>query len=171
VVRDHRVYELDVGLEVGQVPPAPGVTGRPGSPGAPGWTTAGPSWSGGPPPVHPARPSATSKTRIRLAGAELAVAAQVRPDQLNAQSQPLLTWPASFTLVRATFAQAERTGTLSRTTVARLARTIDLTERHADRSPRAAAALLRTAATQLDDEVAGQAELAAALDDLAGTLD
>jgi LVIVD repeat-containing protein len=106
-----------------------------------------------------------------LAEAELAVAAQVQFDRFNTQSQPELAWPASFTLVRAKLVQAVRTDTLSATMIERLERTINLAERQADRSnDRAAAALLRAAATQLDEEVARQAELAGALQDLAGTL-
>jgi hypothetical protein len=103
-----------------------------------------------------------------LAQAELDVAALVRFDEFNPQHQPQLSWPASFELVRAKYAQALRTGTLSDNTASRIAGMIDRAERFADGSQqRAAAAQLRSAATQLDLAVARQAELATALHDLA----
>jgi hypothetical protein len=103
--------------------------------------------------------------------AELAVAALVEFDQFNPQHQPLLIWPASFELVRAKFAQALRTDTMSPTTADRIERMIDLAEGFAGGPQHpAAAALLRAAATQLDSSVTRQAELADALDGLADEL-
>lgn len=103
--------------------------------------------------------------------AELEVAALVQFDQLNVQHQPQLSWPASFPLVHAKFAQALRTGTLSATTADRIERLIDRAERFAaGPQHRAAAALLRAAASQLDDSVGRQAELADAMHDLATEL-
>jgi hypothetical protein len=97
------------------------------------------------------------------------VAALVEFDQFNPQHQPLLIWPASFELVRAKFAQALRTDTMSPTTADRIERMIDLAEGFAGGPQHpAAAALLRAAATQLDSSVTRQAELADALDGLAG---
>ncbi|MPZ26421.1 MAG: hypothetical protein GEV12_08180 [Micromonosporaceae bacterium] len=107
----------------------------------------------------------------QLDQAEIDVAGLVQFDRLNVQHQPELIWPASFELVRAKFAQALRTDTISPNTEQRLERTIDLADRHADDSrDRAAAALLRSASSQLDPTVDRQAELADALDDLADDL-
>jgi hypothetical protein len=103
-----------------------------------------------------------------LAQAELDVAALVRFDGFNPQHQPQLSWPASFELVRAKYAQALRTGTLSDNAASRIAGMIDRAERFADGpQQRAAVAQLRSAAKQLDLAVARQAELATALHDLA----
>jgi hypothetical protein len=106
-----------------------------------------------------------------LAQAEIDVAALVRFDELNAQHQPLLAWPASFELVRAKYAQALRTGTMSQDTADRLPVLIDLAEQLAGGPQnRAAVALLKAAAGQLDPSVGRQAELAQALLDLADAL-
>jgi hypothetical protein len=106
-----------------------------------------------------------------LAQAEIDVAALVRFDELNAQHQPLLAWPASFELVRAKYAQALRTGTMSQDTADRLPILVDLAEQFAGGPQnRAAVALLKAAAGQLDPSVGRQAELAQALLDLADAL-
>jgi hypothetical protein len=106
-----------------------------------------------------------------LAQAEIDVAGLVQFDEFNAQHQPLLTWPASFELVRAKYAQALRTGTLSPGQAVAVKELIDLAEISADaRRYRVAAALLNAAAAQLDPAVDRQAELAEALVDLADTL-
>jgi hypothetical protein len=104
--------------------------------------------------------------------AELDAAALVQFDLLNVQHQPQLSWPASFPVVEATFVQADRTGTMSPTTADRIERLIDLAEALADGpQQRAAAALLRAGAQQLDPAVERQAALADAMRDLADTLD
>jgi hypothetical protein len=104
--------------------------------------------------------------------AELAVAAMVEFDQFNPQHQPLLTWPASFELVRAKYVQALRTDTMSPTTADRIERMIDLAEELAGGPElQAAAAVLRVAALQLDSSVSRQAELAEALQGLADEFD
>jgi hypothetical protein len=106
-----------------------------------------------------------------LAQAEIDAAALAVFDEFNAQHQPRLTWPASFTLVRAKFAQALRTGTMSEQFAAQVELMIDLAERFAGGpQEQAAVALLNAAAGQLDASVGRQAELAGALRDLAGTL-
>ncbi|MGH3683346.1 MAG: LVIVD repeat-containing protein, partial [Natronosporangium sp.] len=90
----------------------------------------------------------------QLDQAEIDVAGLVQFDLLNVQHQPELIWPASFELVRAKFAQALRTDTISPTEQQRLERTIDRAEQFADGSQqRAAAALLRAASNQLDMSV------------------
>jgi len=108
----------------------------------------------------------------QLAPAELAAAALVEPDRFNAQHQPELTWPASFPVVGARFAQADRTGTMPANLTDRIERLIERAERFADGPQhRAAAALLRAGAQALDPEVPRQADLAGAMRDLADTLD
>jgi hypothetical protein len=106
-----------------------------------------------------------------LAQAELDAAALVRLDLLNAQHQPQLIWPASFTLVRAKYAQALRTETMSENTATRVEFLIDRAEQFAGGPQhRATPGLLRAAANQLDQSVTRQAELADALRTLADTL-
>jgi hypothetical protein len=103
--------------------------------------------------------------------AEVDAAALVRLDRFNAQHQPQLTWPASFTLVRAKYAQALRTDTLSTNTATRVEFLIDRAETFAGgQQHRAAPGLLRAAANQLDPSIARQAELADALHGLADEL-
>jgi hypothetical protein len=103
--------------------------------------------------------------------AELDVAALVRFEDFNPQHQPELVWPASFELVRAKFVQALRTDTLSENAANRIERMIDLAEGFASGpQARAAVALLRAAADQLDNSVGRQAELADALHGLADEL-
>jgi LVIVD repeat len=100
--------------------------------------------------------------------AEVEAAALVRLDLLNAQHQPQLIWPASFTLVNAKFAQALRTDTMSENTATRVEFLIDRAERFSGGpQQRAVPGLLRAAANQLDESVTRQAELADALRDLA----
>jgi hypothetical protein len=106
-----------------------------------------------------------------LAQAEVDAAALVRLDLLNAQHQPELIWPASFTLVRAKYAQALRTDTMSANTQTRVEFLIDRAEGFAGGPQhRAVPGLLRAAANQLDQSVTRQAELADALRTLAGAV-
>ncbi|HEY8471185.1 MAG TPA: hypothetical protein VIL37_00925 [Natronosporangium sp.] len=106
-----------------------------------------------------------------LAQAEVDVAAQARLDLLNAQHQPALIWPASFTFVKAKYAQALRTDTMSDNTATRVEFLIERAERFAGGPQhRAVPGLLRAAANQLDESVTRQAELADALRTLASEL-
>jgi hypothetical protein len=107
-----------------------------------------------------------------LSQAEVDAAAFVRLDRFNAQHQPQLTWPASFTLVRAAYEQALRTDTMSENTAARVAFLIDRAETFTGgQHDRAVPGLLRAAANQLDPSVGRQAALAEALRALADQLD
>ena len=106
-----------------------------------------------------------------LARAELDVAALVEFDDFNPQHQPRADWASSFEFVRAKFAQALRTDTMSEDAVREVGDKIDRAERFADGPQRrAAVAQLRAATNQLDDSVQRQAELSEALDDLADEL-
>jgi hypothetical protein len=103
--------------------------------------------------------------------AEVDAAAVVQLDLFNAQHQPQLTWPASFTLVRAKYAQALRTDTMPENTATRVEFLIDRAERFAGgQQHRAVPGLLDAAANQLDPSVSRQAELADALYALADEL-
>ncbi|GAA4585205.1 hypothetical protein GCM10023194_27220 [Planotetraspora phitsanulokensis] len=104
--------------------------------------------------------------------AEIDAAATVGFDRFNAQHQPKLSWPASFELVRAYYAQALRTGTLKANTAANVRKFVDRAERFKD-GPQANAAVaqLRAVSHQLDTSVSAQATLAKSLNDLADALD
>lgn len=107
----------------------------------------------------------------QLHPAEIDAAALVQFGDFNAQHQSAATWPASFELVRATYIQAVRTGTMSAGTATAVGELIDLAEGLAGGPQnRAAVATLNAAAGLLDTSVTRQAALAEALTDLAGTL-
>ncbi|WP_344939650.1 hypothetical protein [Sphaerisporangium flaviroseum] len=104
--------------------------------------------------------------------AEIGAAATVVFDRFNAQAQPKLTWPASFELVRAYYAQALRTGTLEAHTAANVRKFVDRAERFKDGpQAKAAVAQLRAVSHQLDTSISAQATLAKSLNDLADALD
>ncbi|SIR84784.1 LVIVD repeat-containing protein [Microbispora rosea] len=103
--------------------------------------------------------------------AEIDAAATATFDRFNTQQQPRVTWPASFPLVRAYYAQALRTGTLKKATADNVRKFVDRAERFADGPQKnAAVAQLRAVSHQLDTSVGAQATLAKALNDLADAL-
>jgi hypothetical protein len=102
---------------------------------------------------------------------ELAAAATVRSDQLNAQLQEEQVWPATFTLVRANLDQVVRTGTLPANKLANVTKMIEKAEGWKDGPQRnAAKAQLRAAVNQFNTSVPSQANLAEALERLADSL-
>jgi hypothetical protein len=111
------------------------------------------------------------KPSEHLDQAEIDAAALARLDQFNPQHQPKITWPASFEVVRARYAQALRAGTMAPNTAANVKKFVDRAERFKDGpQKRAAVAQLRAVANQLDPGDPAQAALATALRDLADAL-
>ncbi|MEV4324376.1 hypothetical protein AB0J37_19265 [Microbispora rosea] len=103
--------------------------------------------------------------------AEIDAAATATFDRFNTQQQPRVTWPASFPLVRAYYAQALRTDTLKKATADNVRKFVDRAERFTDGPQKnAAVAQLRAVSHQLDTSVGAQATLAKALNDLADAL-
>ncbi|GLW20108.1 hypothetical protein Mame01_01510 [Microbispora amethystogenes] len=104
--------------------------------------------------------------------AEINAAASVRLGKFNTQAQPKLTWEPSFDLVRARYAQASRTGKMSKGAATSVKAAIDLAEQLSRKSQwQAASALLLGAATlPLKKSDPEQAALIQALKDLAKAL-
>ncbi|MBE3010119.1 hypothetical protein IL992_13090 [Microbispora sp. NEAU-D428] len=103
--------------------------------------------------------------------AEIDAAATATFDRFNTQHQPRVTWPASFPLVRAYYAQALRTDTMPADTAANVRKFVDRAERFTSGpQKKAAVAQLRAVSHQLDTSVGAQAALAKALNDLADAL-
>ncbi|QSB17313.1 hypothetical protein JQS43_13665 [Natronosporangium hydrolyticum] len=106
-----------------------------------------------------------------LAAAEIEVAGSVSLAEFNPQHQPRLSWPASFELVWATYAQAQRGDSMATNVATRVEFLIDRAEQFLDGPQhRAAPAQLRAAAQQLDPAQSEQAALADALRELADAL-
>ena len=84
-----------------------------------------------------------------LSSAEIEAAELVRADQLNAQHQERFDWPAAVPVARSYLLQMIRSGRILDARAKELSTLLDL----ADRGD-ASAAELRTAATQLDADVA-----------------
>src|SRR5690606_14071901 len=91
------------------------------------------------------------KPSEHLDQAEIDAAATVQLDRYNAQHQPQVTWPPSFPLVRAYYAQALRAGTMASNTAANVKKFVDRAEQFKDGpQKKAAAAQLRAVSNQLD---------------------
>ncbi len=101
-----------------------------------------------------------------LSANEIAAAHSVQLDQLNAQGQPMYTWPATFALSRAYVDQLERSGGLSPARLASVRQAIDGAERASGNARRSA---LTTLATALSGE-AGASRDAAKVRTLAQSL-
>lgn len=111
------------------------------------------------------------KPSEHLDQAEIDAAATVQLDRYNAQHQPQVTWPPSFPLVRAYYAQALRAGTMASNTAANVKKFVDRAEQFKDGpQKKAAAAQLRAVSNQLDASDGAQAALIKALRDLADAL-
>ncbi|XVQ88343.1 LVIVD repeat-containing protein [Microbispora siamensis] len=103
--------------------------------------------------------------------AEIDAAATATFDRFNTQHQPRVTWPASFPLVRAYYAQALRTDTMKKNVADNVRKFVDRAERFTDGPQKnAAVAQLRAVSHQLDPSVGAQATLAKALNDLGDAL-
>ncbi|MEV7967860.1 hypothetical protein AB0O34_17995 [Sphaerisporangium sp. NPDC088356] len=103
--------------------------------------------------------------------AEIDAAALVHFDRFNAQHQPQVTWPASFEVVRARYAQALRTGTMKKNVADNVKKFVDRAERFNDGPQKhAAVAQLRAVSNQLNPYDKEQAALIKALLDLADAL-
>ena len=100
---------------------------------------------------------------------EIAAASQVQLDEFNAQMQTTITWEPSFEVAGARLDQLERDGKIKAGKLKAVRKLFDNARRVADRSPRAAVALLRSSAALLDRKGL-QGEARQALLDLARTL-
>jgi hypothetical protein len=101
---------------------------------------------------------------------ELAAASQIQLEQFNAQLQPKLTWAPSFAVAGSFYDQLVRAGGIDAGTAETIAGYLDRAERFSTGPQRrAAVAQLEEAAALLSD-APGQAELKAALLELAGSL-
>jgi hypothetical protein len=84
---------------------------------------------------------------------EIDAANLVRFEQFNPQTQPRMTWPASFVVARAYLDQLERNGGLAQARHRAVVRELDRAERLADGQERQA--VLARLASQLDGDVRG----------------
>jgi hypothetical protein len=104
---------------------------------------------------------------------EIAAARSVRMDEFNAQAQPRVTWPATFTTARAWHSAAQRREVLTPAADANVSRSLDRAEaqsKSGNASQRnSAAATLRAVSNQLGGSQIEQ-DLAASLRQLADTL-
>ncbi len=87
-----------------------------------------------------------------LSANELAAARLVKYDEYNPQSQPHVTWPAAFPVVRSYVDQLERNGGLSATRIAAIRRSLTNAE---GMSGAGQATALKTLAAAVDRDVAG----------------
>ena len=88
----------------------------------------------------------------KLSANELAAAKLVRFDEYNPQSQPHITWPAAFPVVRSYLDQLVRNDGLSATRTAAIAKRLDAAEQHSGAARRKS---LTTLASQVDRDVSG----------------
>jgi hypothetical protein len=107
----------------------------------------------------------------QLSANELAAAKLVRMTEFNPQSQPRITWPAAFPVVRSYLDQLVRGNGLAAARTTAIARALDAAERAKGPARRSA---LTTLATQVDADVASATDaarvrmMAQAIRDLAG---
>ncbi|MFJ2028122.1 LVIVD repeat-containing protein [Streptosporangium sp. NPDC087985] len=103
--------------------------------------------------------------------AEIDAAALLNFDNFNPQTQPQVTWPASFEVVRAYYVQALRTGTMKKDTADNVQKFVNRAERFKDGPQKhAAVAQLRAVTNQLNPADKAQAALTKALLDLSDAL-
>lgn len=88
----------------------------------------------------------------QLSANEIAAAKLVRFDAYNPQSQPKMTWPPAFVVVRSYLDQLVRNGGLAAERTAAISSALDIAEM---KSGAARAAALTTLAQQVDKDVAG----------------
>jgi hypothetical protein len=106
----------------------------------------------------------------KLSANELAAAKLVRFDQYNPQSQPHITWPAAFPVVRSYLDQLVRNDGLSATRTAAIGKALDAAEKQ---SGSARGKSLSALASKVDADVSGAKDsarvkaMAAAIKDLA----
>ncbi len=105
-----------------------------------------------------------------LSANEIAAAKLVMMEEFNPQSQPRITWPAAFPVVRSYLDQLVRGNGLAASRTAAIGGALDAAERQSGNARRAA---LTALAQQVDDDAAGAADgarvraMAAAIRDLA----
>jgi hypothetical protein len=88
----------------------------------------------------------------KLSVNELAAAKLVRFDEYNPQSQPHITWPAAFPVVRSYLDQLVRNDGLSATRTAAIAKSLDAAEKQSGSARRKS---LTTLASQVAGDVSG----------------
>ena len=88
----------------------------------------------------------------QLSANEIAAAKLVRFDDYNPQSQPRMTWPPAFVVVRSYLDQLVRNGGLASARTAEISSALDMAER---KTGAARAAALNALAQQVDRDVAG----------------
>jgi hypothetical protein len=105
-----------------------------------------------------------------LSANEIAAAKLVMMDEFNPQSQPRITWPAAFPVVRSYLDQLVRGSGLAAARTTAIGQALDAAERQSGAARRTA---LTTLATQVDRDVSGAQDaervraVAAAIRDLA----
>ena len=90
-----------------------------------------------------------------LVANEIAAAKLVRYEQYNPQSQPIITWPAAYPVVRSYVDQLQRKSSLAAARITAINAALDASEKQTGAARKAALSKL---ATEVDKDVAGSSD-------------